>query len=1211
MIQIMFRLHSLLLRQRYLSLLLLFTLFSIVCNAQNQIIKIHKGNVTVAKVIRTIERQTPFSVDYGEHSLNLKSTVRIDQSQYALSALLDKVLAHTDLKYKFVDRHILISKADKPRNKPHTSVQPAALRRINGTVVDEKGEPLIGVSVTLVGVRSGVATDVNGRFTINVPSEAVLQFSYVGMTSRTLKIGVSSALKVVMHEDNSLIHEVVVTGMSKMDKRLFTGATTKLLADNIRINGLADISRSLEGRVAGMSVQNITGTFGTAPKIRIRGATSIFGNSKPLWVVDGVIVDDIAELSADQLSSGDAITLISSAIAGLNADDIESFQVLKDGAATSIYGARAMPGVIVVTTKKGKEGNPHFGYTGEFTTRLIPSYSNFNIMNSQEQMGVYKEMKDKGWLNYADTFDAQDSGVYGKMYQLMSTYDDATQSFLLENSTSAINNYLRQAEYRNTNWFSELFSTAIMQQHSVNVSMGSDKASLYGSIGVMTDPGWYKDSKVNRYTANMNAGFNLSKALSLHFISSTTYRKQKAPGTLSRTVDPLYGDIKRDFDINPYSYALNSSRTLDSQAFYTRNYAKFNISHELDNNYINIDMVDLKFQAALKYKPVKDLEFELLGAVKYANTSQEHIIKDDSNQALAYRAMSDATVRNNNPWLYTDPDNVYSLPVSILPEGGIYQKTDYKMNGYDLRATFTWNHLFNDTHIFNLFGGMELNAVNRNHTYFNGWGMQYSLGETPFYTYQFFKKSIEEGSDYYSLSNTRVRSSAFFTNLTYSYKGRYTMNATYRYEGTNRLGKSNKARWLPTWNISGAWNVHEEDFFTSCQPVLSHLALKASYSLTADPGPASITNSSVLLNSYKPYRPSSDLQESGLIIVDLANDNLTYEKKHELNIGTDIGLLDNRINVTADWYSRHNYDLIGIAQTEGAGGQIRKLANVASMHSSGFELAISSKNIVKSDFDWTTDFIFSKMKSKVTKLAPSATAVYMVSGAGFTTEGYPVRSLFSFRYAGLNSDGLPMIVNQDGVTTSKGSQINFQSQNFGNLVYEGSTDPTVVGSLGNTFRYKGFRLQVYLTYSMGNKLRLDPVFSSSYSDLTAMPKEFKNRWVMAGDEQKTDVPVIITRSQYENDNYIKTLYNAYNYSTARVVKGDFIRMKEISLSYDFPARWIRTWGVSDMSLKLQATNLFLLYADSKLNGQDPEFFRSGGVAAPVPKQFTLTLRLGI
>lgn len=170
--------------------------------------------------------------------------------------------------------------------------------------------------------------------------------------------------------------------MTRTDKRMFSGAADRLDAEKMMLSGVSDISRSLEGRSAGVSVQNVSGTFGTAPKIRIRGATSIYGNSKPLWVVDGVIIEDVTDISADQLSSGDAVTLLGNAIAGLNADDIESFDILKDGSATSIYGARAMSGVIVITTKRGRAGTSSINYTAELTSRMKPSYRNFNIMNS-------------------------------------------------------------------------------------------------------------------------------------------------------------------------------------------------------------------------------------------------------------------------------------------------------------------------------------------------------------------------------------------------------------------------------------------------------------------------------------------------------------------------------------------------------------------------------------------------------------------------------------------------------------------------------------------------------------------------------------------------------------------------------------------------------------------------------------------------------------
>ena len=1077
----------------------------------------------------------------------------------------------------------------------------AQAKQVRGSVVDENGAAVIGASVIVKGTTIGVSTDQQGFFVMNnVPAKSEeLQISYLGYVTQDVKIRPN--MQITLVPDEQTIESVVVTGMTKTDKRLFTGAADRLSAEDVKLSGMADISRGLEGRSAGVSVQNVSGTFGTAPKIRVRGATSIHGSSKPLWVVDGVIMEDVADISAEDLSSGDATTLIGSAIAGLNAEDIESFNILKDGSATSIYGARAMAGVIVITTKKGRAGVSHINYTGEFTYRMIPSYADFNIMNSQDQMSVYQELYNKGWLGNSRVTNASASGVYGKMYSLIN-------AGLLENTVETRNRYLRKAEYRNTDWFKELFQNTVMHSHSVSITSGTEKSAYYASISALFDPGWTKTSEISRYTANLNATYNISDALTLNLITNGSYRKQKAPGTLGATTDYVTGEVKRDFDINPYSYALNTSRVLDPKEYYVRNYADFNILHELANNYIDLNVADVKFQGELKWKAFKGFEASALASVRYTGTSQEHNVREASNQANAYRAMGTTTIRDNNPLLYKDPDDIYAVPVSILPAGGIYTRTDNRLLSYDFRFSATYNTTINNTHIVNAYLGMETNQSDRQKTWFRGWGLQYDSGEIPFYDYLVFKKGKEDNSPYYEMGNTHYRNVAFFFNGTYSYKGRYTLNGTLRYEGNNALGLTTRSRWLPTWNVSGAWNVHEENFFNSISKAVSHLSLKASYSLTADR--PSVTNALAVIQSYSPWRPSAGVTESGLTIKDLENSDLTYEKKHELNIGADLGFLDNRINLTVDWYKRDNFDLIGLVMTQGIGGQIQKYGNVATMKSRGIEFSLSTKNIKTKDFSWTTDFIYSHMKNEVTKFNTSTRAFNLVSGIGFSREGYPVNSLFSYDFRGLNEDGVPTFINEAGVLTS--TDINFQeTERFDNLVYSGPSEPTDVGSFGNIFQYKGLRLNLFVTYSFGNVVRLDPVFSSIYNDLDAMPREFRNRWMTPGDERYTDVPTIVSSRQVRNDSKLSRAYNAYNYSTARIAKGDFIRMKEISLTYDFPKRWIKKLRMSNLALKIQATNLFLIYADKKLNGQDPEFFNSGGVATPVPKQFTLTLKIGL
>ena len=1083
-----------------------------------------------------------------------------------------------------------------------------AQNTVSGVVISsDDGEPIIGATIKVKGTQIATVTDVEGRFSLNTPTaKPTLEVSYVGMRTETVKGG--SNMKIMLSSDSQTIGEVVVTGMQKMDKRLFTGATTKVDADKAKLDGVADISRSLEGRAAGVSVQNVSGTFGTAPKIRVRGATSIYGSSKPLWVVDGVIMEDVTEVDADQLSSGDAATLISSAIAGLNADDIESFQILKDGSATSIYGARAMAGVIVVTTKRGKAGTSKISYTGEYTMRLRPSYSQFNIMNSQEQMSVYREMQNNGFLSFMSSYRASTSGVFGKMYHLMNEYDPATGTFKLANTKEAMYDYLRQAEYRNTNWFEELFSNAISMNHSVSLSTGTDKAQYYASFSVMNDPGWTEKSKVQRYTSNINANYNLNKRVSLNLIGNTSYRKQEAPGTSNQSIDVVSGAVGRDFDINPYSYAINSSRTLDPNEFYIRNYAPFNIHHELANNYINLDVIDMKFQGELKYKPVRTVELSAIGAYKYSTTTQGHYIKETSNQAMAFRMMDDATMRDSNPWLYTDPDVLNALPISVLPEGGFHRETIYKMNSWDFRATVNYNDVYFDKHIVNAYGGIEVNNIDRSSSSNTKVGVLYDMGQLGSFDYNYFKQASEENNIYYSLNNGYSREASFFGTATYSFMGRYIINGTVRYEGSNRLGRARSARWLPTWNVSAAWNAHEEPWFNKVfKNTLTHATLKASYSLTGDK-PA-VTNSNVIIQAYNPWRPYTSDKESGLTIYSFANQELTYEKKHEFNIGLDLGFFNNRINAEFAWYTRNNYDLIGPKRTTGVGGAIVKYANVATMKSHGEEFSLTTKNIVGRDFQWTTDFIFSHTHCEVTDFDSRNRVIDLITGSGFTEKGYPYRSLFSMDFQGLNSYGLPTFINEEGNVVT--SDIDFQSYDTSHLIYEGPTDPTITGSLGNVFSYKNWHLNVFITYSFGNVVRLDPTFAVSYSDLTAMPREFANRWVVPGDENNTDIPAMADLRMIQNDSRLGYAYNAYNYSTARIAKGDFIRMKEVSLAYDFPMSWITHLGITNLSMKLQATNPFLIYADKKLNGQDPEFFNSGGVAVPMARQFTFTLRVGI
>ncbi|MFA8435079.1 MAG: SusC/RagA family TonB-linked outer membrane protein [Marinifilaceae bacterium] len=1179
--------------------------------AQDTKITLSMEGAELEQVLWEIHEQTGLVFLYSASDVQEVKDVSVDAKEETVKSVLHRCLKDSDLEYEFRNKAVTLRKSSKPSPAPATSQQQEK-RKISGVVVDDQGLSLPGVSVLVKGTTTGVSTDFDGKFSMEIPAsgKVTLVFSFIGMNAQEILVKDQKTLNITMTTDSEQLAEVVVVsdGFRKTDRRLFTGSATTVKAEDAKVVGVVDVGQMLEGKAAGVSVQTVSGTFGAAPKIRVRGASSIYGDQKPLWVVDGVVLEDVVDVSPDDLSSGDAATLISSAVAGLNSDDIENFQILKDASATALYGARAMNGVIVITTKRGKQGAASVSYSGEYTMRMKPSYSNYNIMNSREQMSVYRELEAKGWLNHAEISRQKNGGIYKKMYDLINTYDPAT-GFGLENTPEARAKFLQKYEMQNTDWFDELFTNTITQNHSVSLTGGNEKSNFYFSTSYYGDKGWSIADEVDRYTVNANASVKLNDKLKIGFITAGSFRQQKAPGTVSRTEDPVNGEYSRDFDINPFSYALNTSRVLrpyddnGNLEFYRMNYADFNIINEMRNNYMDIDMLDLKLQANIDYELVKGLDLNFVGSIRYVKSTQEHKILENSNMAQAYRAEDTYEIAKNNKFLFKDLEVPNSLPQVVLPKGGFYNRSDNSLLNYYFRGTGNWNKIFDETHIVNVLGGMEVKSSNRQNSSFDGVGYQWERGGIPYIDPNFVRHQLQNGISYYGMQQYRDRFAAFFATGSYSYAGKYTVNGTFRYDGSNQLGKSASARWLPTWNVSGSWNAHDEDFLRDSE-VISHLSLRATYGLTASMGAA--TNSTLVLMNQVTDRPYLSEQESQMYIDGLENSELTWEKQYETNVGMDLGLFSNRINLSMDAYQRKGFDLIAYIKTSGIGGEFWKFANYADMESHGVEFTLTTHNVKSKDFKWNTNLTFAYNKNEITKLKSFQNIYNLVKDVGGPLEGYPVRSLFSIQYKGLNSEGLPTFINEDGEETV--SDLDFQSTKIEHLKYEGSIDPKVTGGFGNNFTYKNWKLNVFMTYQYGNKVRLRPQFKAKYSDLDAMPKEFYDRWMLSGDEDRTDIPVILSQRQY-NVNYTKA-YNGYNLSTARVADGSFVRMKEISLAYSLPKRLLSGIGVSNATLKLQGSNLFLLYSDSKLNGQDPEFMGSGGVAMPVPKQYTFSVKVG-
>jgi TonB-linked SusC/RagA family outer membrane protein len=1080
---------------------------------------------------------------------------------------------------------------------------------IRGKVTDVKGNPLPGVSITIKGTATGAPTGTDGTFTLSGPADAILVVRLLGFVSQEIPVAGKTNLSIMLKEDVNQLKDVVVTGYQTVNKRQFTGASTTIKAADAKRDGVADVSRMLEGKVAGVSVQNVSGTFGAAPKIRIRGASSINGDNKPLWVVDGIILEDVVNVSNEQLSTGDPSTLIGSSVAGLNPDDIESFEILKDAAATSLYGARAMNGVIVITTKKGKIGTPQVSYTGNFSTYLKPSYSQFNIMNSYDQVSMYGELERKGWLNFGETSRFSNGGIYVKMADLINQYDASNGQFGLRNDAASRRSFLERYAYANTDWFDKLFDHSLMQEHALSVSSGTDKSQLYVSASYLKDNGWSKGDNVERFTGNVRATFQPTDKIGYGLITQGSIRNQRAPGSLGRVSNPVSGQYNRDFDINPFSYALNTSRSLTpydndgNLEYFRRNYAPFNILNELQNNTLDLSFMDFKVQGDFRYQILDNLKFSAEGAYRYAKTNQEHSIRESSNMPMAYRAAEDATIRAANRFLYRDPNNPEAEPIVVLPYGGFYNTNDTHLTSYNLRNSLEFNQRFNNDHQLRIYSFMELRYADRQFKSFNGYGYQFDKGGVPYVDPNFVRMIIEGNSNYYEMERRFDRFLAYGLNANYSFsENKYNLAGTVRYDGSNLMGRTNTARWLPTWNLSGSWNLDTENFFKQ-QKVLSRASLRASYGLTASSGPA--TNSSIVLQNSAANRPYLTERESIIDLVNLENSELTWEKMYKTNVGFDVGFLNNRVSLTMDYYDHRSYDLIGLVRTGGIGGESVKIANYADMKSNGLEATISAQIFNRGSWKWTTQFNFGHNKSTITNLKNEPSIWSLIGPDGGAKEGYPQRGLFSINYQGLNeTQGVPQFINEEGVISGA---VNMQSLVTKNLVYEGSIDPELTGGFLNGVSYKDFKLSALLTFSTGNVVRLRPAFSSSYSELDATPEEFLNRWLLYGDKAAPSVLDVRESAGLIN----QYPYNNFNYSTERIAKGDFIRLKQLMLTYSLPSKYLSSVKISNATLGLVANNLWLIYADKALNGQDPEFFGSGGVAMPLPRQFTLSLKVGL
>ena len=921
----------------------------------------------------------------------------------------------------------------------------------------------------------------------------------------------------------------------------------------------------------------------TTTVVSMRQATSVKSVYYPLWVIDGVIYKEDKDFNVADLASPEAKRLIAAALPGLSESDIQSFQVINDASATALYGQRALGGVISVRTSKAGQGTNSFTYQTELTYRAIPSYREFNILNSQDQMAVFNEMANGKSLDNEAVFIASRYGVYGYLYNQIYNYNDVTGEYGILNTDAGRAAYLRAAELRNTNWFKELYQHVIRHQHTLTFSTGTQKANYYASLNANLDPGWNKYENSQTYSFNFNADFRPFKGWRFGIRSTASYQKKHRGG-----------------DWRPHEYAPEASRTLDPNTFYVYDYTPFNIKHELQHNTRDEKTANLSLQATIDWQPITQLRLSALGALRYRDQYGVTDRDEQANASQVYRNISKSVIRNYSDYLYKPLDDPTALPQIVMPYGGIRKSQNIIDERYDGQLKAHYNDTFgrNGEHSLSAVAGLEVFEERHLNEWFNAYGVNYNLGYLTTYSPLLFTNLRNKGKQYYEIRPTLDRGVSLVGNVDYTLLGRYRVNASYRREGTNQFGRARTIRYIPTWNVGGNWSIDQEAFFPKLKP-LSSLSMSLSYGMSGTI--PYVHNALPRLKTLLPFFGDANLIEPGVYIDEPANYDLTYEKMYELNWGLNFGLFDERISAGITLFNRQGRDLIDQVFPQGTGGFVDLLyGNVAQMSAKGIELSLTTQNIRTRDFSWSTSITYSRNTNKVTRLNTSPSVKNLTDEKGAARQGYPLNSLFSIPFYKLDENGHPRFFLPDGadvlpdgrhITSPKmGGQVSWTAskpEEIDYLVYSGTRTPTDQGGVNNSFSFKNFRLGVYIYYSFGGVKRLPEQFATKYNDYQVMGKEFNRRWLRAGDEERTNVPVIATDAHRQANPYLSNAYTNYNKSDVRVAKTDYIQLRDISLSYTVPKAFVDRLRLSSLALKLQASNVALLYADKKLNGALP------------------------
>ncbi|MCC6288307.1 MAG: TonB-dependent receptor [Chitinophagaceae bacterium] len=1016
-------------------------------NGFGQMVNISEKNISLEKVFRLIKKQTGYSFLYTETQLQNFKKISIDIKDAELEKALQVCFANQLFTYSIIEKTIIV------KNITHTNAQQQELAvEITGRVTDANGNPLSGATVRVKGNEGGTSTAADGSFSLNVPkTEFVLVVSYVDYETKEIVVKDQSSLQIVLKKKESELNEVVVVGYGSQKKKDVTGSLATISSKDLDNRSNSQFGYSIEGKAAGVQVVRSSGQPQAGFSIRIRGTSSITAGSEPLYIIDGVPMEGINDI---------------------NPSDIENITILKDASSAAIYGNRGANGVVLVTTKRGKNQKLKLGFNTSLT--MSKPWKKMDVLNSTQFKELATEMgASTDWNKYN----------------------------------------------ANTNWQDETFRNALSQNYQLSATGGNKSTSYYISGAVVNQKGIILNNSVKRATFKANVDQQITKFLKAGAsFGYSNWNDRDVPenyrnGVIARliTTVPIIG--LRDLD-NPEMYArspfLNDIENPVSTVYQPDHTYKSN--RYSGNIYLEAEVI-------------KGLKVKSLFGVEHMNG--RYVAFQDTVQTRYGRTM------HGLAW-----DNKYKF-TNWISENTINYTTKIKNHSIAALAGFIVSRQLND----NLYKS-SVNFTNAK----NG------------------DQSVEAGAvqaipvkDINTISSV-----AFIGRLNYNYKDKYYLTTNFRRDGSGRFAPGNK--WGSFPSFSAGWRVSEENFFHKNDRFISELKLRAGWGIVGNDavpvnsrfGIVDTTSSKYLINNQimSAYVPSS-----------LENVDLTWEKTQQVDIGIDLGLFNNRLLITADYYNKKTTNMLLAVPIPTSTGYSIAWQNAGSLRNKGFEFSFNSKNIVHNNFKWSTDFNISFNRNKVLNIVGTQLVVGSINPAGsdyntaLVKEGGPLGSFYGKTSLGVD----PATGNIRFLKTADAS-----ADSIGIIGY---ANPKFTFGFTNSIGWKNFSLDIFFQGVSGNKvMNATRILSESMALVMNQSSTVLNRWKNPGDI--TDMPGV-SPNNWDN-----------SYPSSRYIEnGTYLRLKSLTLGYKLPETMINKIKMSRCFIYFTTENLLTF---TKYSGFDPE-----------------------